>query len=274
MNPKALEKAKEKARKKRAEWDFTKLAPHERPMAVAWEYGRELKDSFQKCLKKGKRRDRFVSDVLHPVYLDFIHSPHWPHKPYQSLTQQQRRQAFPRAPWPLDAVKKERGALFLEDISGLVGRDPNDLQIIRDKLFPQNTYDPCKAVLVIDLGKNSNATLREFEAYLQRKDLLLRPGRQAHEKDLSALGALRLYSYFNGNDYPEDLKESDPTKKIDPTEKTALVSTKNRLAYIKHAKARLGNGDISQSRDIKPLFSFFRFLFSFDDEEDLGEYSS
>lgn len=271
MNPKALEKAKEKARKKRAEWDFTKLAPHERPMAVAWEYGRELKDSFQKCLKKGKRRDRFVSDVLHPVYLDFIHSPHWPHKPYQSLTQQQRRQAFPRAPWPLDAVKKERGALFLEDISGLVGRYPNDLQIIRDKLFPQNTYDPCKAVLVIDLGKNSNATLREFEAYLQRKDLLLRPGRQAHEKDLSALGALRLYSYFNGNDYPEDLKESDPTKKIDPTEKTALVSTKNRLAYIKHAKARLGNGEISQNRDIRPLFSFFRFLFSFDDEEELGE---
>jgi hypothetical protein len=256
MNTKALEKAQEKARKKQAEWDFTNMAPHERPMAVAWEYGRELKDSFQKCLKKGVSRDRFISDVLHPVYLDFIHSPHWPKKPYQSLTQEQRRQAFPRAPWPLVIHKKDRSVSLLKEIPTFIGIQPSTVRIIKESLCPDNKYDPCKALIVVDLGRNSNATLREFQAYLHKKDLLLGPGRQAHEKDLRALGVLRLKLYFNGHKYTAAFVKEFPT----------LISKDNRRGYFRHAMARLGKTRTKQCGTLKPIFSFFRYSFSFDDD--------
>ena len=71
MNDHQLNLVAQKVQKNWREWDFRKIEPEERPMAVAWEYARELKNDFMLCLKKPTRGkpDRFFSPCLHPLFV-------------------------------------------------------------------------------------------------------------------------------------------------------------------------------------------------------------
>lgn len=262
MNDHQLNLVAQKVQKNWREWDFRKIEPEERPMAVAWEYARELKNDFMLCLKKPTRGkpDRFFSPCLHPLYLDFVRSPYWPQKPYQSLSPAQQREAFPRAPWKGKARVTPKTAALIEDITDLCDTQIPTGEEIRRRLFPDRVYDPCRHLLVVDLGANSSFTIQAFKNYLAKKDLLLGPGRTAYERDLSALGALRLDRYFKGRNYTDFLNEKDPTLK------SPVISAGNRWRYIRRAKVRLGlvKGNL---KDPKPFFEFFRHVGSFEMEE-------
>ena len=262
MNDHQLKLVAQKAQINWQDWDFRKIKPEERPMAVAWEYGRELKSEFMLCLTKPTRGkpDRFFSPCLHPVYLDFVRSPYWPQKPYQSLNSLQRREAFPRAPWKGRTRATAKNPNYIKDLTDLCDKRIPTGEEIRDHLFPQRAYDPCRHLLVVDLGANSSLTIQAFKNYLAEKDLLLGPGRTAYERDLSALGALRLDKYFKGRNYTKFLIEKDPTLK------SPIISASNRWRYIRRAKVRLGSIKGGQE-DPKPFFEFFKHVCSFDMEE-------
>lgn len=99
----------------RREYDFNKLEPHEKPMAIAWEYSREVHDKIvhpRKIVlfneKTGEKKTVETkgayqipkSDYLNEVLLTFTRSPCWPKKPFLALTYSQRRHAFPHCFWP------------------------------------------------------------------------------------------------------------------------------------------------------------------------------
>ena len=103
------------------EYDFRKLKAHEKAMAVAWEYSRELHDKAfppQKIERvneitgeKGIVRTQGVYFVPSSKYLDsnlmtFAKSPFWPDTPFRKLTYSQKRHAFPRAYWPKPSSKE------------------------------------------------------------------------------------------------------------------------------------------------------------------------
>lgn len=153
-----------------------------------------------------------------------------------------------------------KNAALIEDITDLCDTQIPTGEEIRRRLFPDRVYDPCRHLLVVDLGANSSFTIQAFKNYLAKKDLLLGPGRTAYERDLSALGALRLDRYFKGRNYTDFLNEKDPTLK------SPVISAGNRWRYIRRAKVRLGlvKGNL---KDPKPFFEFFRHVGSFEMEE-------
>ena len=99
----------------RREYDFDQLEPHEKPMAIAWEYSREVHDKIihpreivlfnEKTGKKKTIETKGAyqipkSDYLNEVLLTFTRSLCWPKKPFLALTYSQRRHAFPHCFWP------------------------------------------------------------------------------------------------------------------------------------------------------------------------------
>jgi len=103
------------------EYDFRNLKAHEKAMAVAWEYSRELREkvfppekSEWQNAKTGKKeiiRTKGVYFVPSSQYLDsnlmtFAKSPCWPDTPFRKLTYSQKRHAFPNAYWPKPSSKE------------------------------------------------------------------------------------------------------------------------------------------------------------------------
>jgi len=254
------------------EWDFRDIEPEERPMAVAWEYGRELKKTFAKHLKRtnGRPYGFFKSDLLHPVFLDFVNSPGWPSKPYGSLSPNEKLEAFPRAPWKLSVHQKKPSQPLVKEIniSNPTGSSCQDL--IHQALSPSGRRDPCRVLLAVDLGANSNLVLRDFKEFLSKKDLLLSAGRAPYERDLTALSVLRLHRFFSGSDYSK-FYEQLLEKTIGMTEhkgskgapKSPFVSRANRSSYLRLAAARIGV-PAHDLKDVQKFFVFFKFLGSFD----------
>lgn len=253
------------------EWDFRDIEPEERPMAVAWEYGRELKKTFAKHLKRtnGRPYGFFNSDLLHPVFLDFVNSPSWPSKPYGSLSPDERLEAFPRAPWKLSVHQKTLQPLVKEiDISNPTGPSYQDL--IHRALSPSGRRDPCRVLLAVDLGANSNLVLRDFKDFLSKKDLLLSTGRAPYERDLTALSVLRLHRFFSGNDYSEiydqllaNTSKTANHKGSKGAPKSPFVSRANRSSYLRLALARIGIPEHGL-KGVTKFFVFFKSLGSFD----------
>lgn len=94
------------------EWDFAGVPGYQKPMAVAWEYGRELaklvgKRVFVPPTYKFifQNQEQPLSPVLRSEYIDsafcsFLISTHWPVIPFRQLSYPDLRHAFDNAPWP------------------------------------------------------------------------------------------------------------------------------------------------------------------------------
>jgi len=252
----------EQIREQRWEWDFRELDPEEFPVAVAWEYARELKDTFTRFSKKvaGKPYGMFRSDCLPEKYLDFISAAEWPSRPYQSLSDDQRKQALAGEGWRIGYPKKKS-----EDSVQEVTMDHLFSQRLAKALNPGGKFEPCRAVLVIDLTQKPKLLLKHFQKILVKKDLLLSQGRPRFQRDLTALGALRLDRYFEGDDYSGFDKwylANDPLtlKKMKNKQKSPFVGYANRGIYLRRAMARLGAKTVGQKdlHGIVPFFTFFK----------------
>lgn len=113
--------SKEMVEKCPGEYDFRDLKAHERAMAVAWEYSREVREKVfppdkveWKNAETGEvkiTKTQGVSYVPRSQYLDpslltFAKSPCWPDTPFKKLTYAQKRHAFPNAYWPKPSSKE------------------------------------------------------------------------------------------------------------------------------------------------------------------------
>lgn len=120
--PEALP-TKEMVEKCPEEYNFGGLKAHEKAMAVAWEYARELRKNVfppekveWKNAETGKneiKRTHGVfyvprSQYLEPNLLTFARSPCWPDTPFMKLSYAQKRHAFPRAYWPKPSAKESK----------------------------------------------------------------------------------------------------------------------------------------------------------------------
>ena len=105
------------------EYDFRDLKAHEKAMAVAWEYSREVREKvFPPDKVEWKNAETgevkitrtqggyYVprSQYLDPSLMTFAKSPFWPDKPFKKLNYVQRRHAFPNAYWPKPSSKESR----------------------------------------------------------------------------------------------------------------------------------------------------------------------
>ena len=105
------------------EYDFRDLKAHEKAMAVAWEYSREVREKvfpphrveFNNA-ETGEVKITRTQGVYHvprsqyldPSLMTFAKSPFWPDKPFKKLNYVQRRHAFPNAYWPKPSSKESR----------------------------------------------------------------------------------------------------------------------------------------------------------------------
>ena len=100
------------------EWEFACVLGFQKPMAVAWEYSRELvrifglksilpPDPFFKVDKKRAKLMRcFQSSYLDPIYCRFRILKLWPKTPFLQLSYPDIRHAFKSAPWPKPTQKE------------------------------------------------------------------------------------------------------------------------------------------------------------------------
>lgn len=96
----------------RKEWDFASISGFQKPMAVAWEYGRQLVQlhglrailpadpTLKADNKKAKLSRCFQSSYLDQIYCRFRVLKLWPKTPFLQLTYPDVRHAFRAAPWP------------------------------------------------------------------------------------------------------------------------------------------------------------------------------
>lgn len=94
------------------EWDFASIPTFQKPMAVAWEYSRELvhlwglkvilpaDPTLRADNEKVKLSRSFESSYLDQVYCHFRVLKLWPKTPFLQLTYPDVRHAFRAAPWP------------------------------------------------------------------------------------------------------------------------------------------------------------------------------
>lgn len=94
------------------EWSFACIPGYQKPMAVAWEYSRELaklagKKGFippaYKFVFQGQKHPLspvLKSEYLDTVYCSFLISAHWPGIPFRQLSYPDLRHAFENASWP------------------------------------------------------------------------------------------------------------------------------------------------------------------------------
>lgn len=114
---------REMVEKHREEYDFRGLKAHEKAMAVAWEYSREVREKvFPPDKVEWKNADTgevkitrtqgvyYVprSQYLDPSLMTFAKSPCWPDTPFKKLTYAQKRHAFPNAYWPRPSSKESK----------------------------------------------------------------------------------------------------------------------------------------------------------------------
>jgi hypothetical protein len=123
--PKKPESTKKYLQEERKEWDFAAIKGHQKPMAVAWEYARELcmffgKDAIEPpapkaSLQRGDQLDRPIkitrclkSTYLDKIYCRFLVSSHWPKVPFLQLGYADLRYAFKGASWPKPTENEKR----------------------------------------------------------------------------------------------------------------------------------------------------------------------
>ncbi|NDF98864.1 MAG: hypothetical protein EB101_08065 [Chitinophagia bacterium] len=261
------------------EWDFSRVKSEERPMAVAWEYGREKYNEFLNfrsfLLLRDKRRLKSLKkphETLHGnglghIFLTFWKSPHWPSRPYLDLSPKERRQAFPKV---FHRDLKTTSADVLELVKDVTPRAPYLPAAWKDfhKAFDPEDYilqeieNPAKRLFLVELNQSPEAILKAFKDHLYRGGLKQGRGRSTLEKDLLALTVHRLHKRYRDFRAMDNVLESKFSGG-----NSVLASAHNRLPYWNYAQARLGLGwgrKGGKSKNSKPLFQFSRWDVDYD----------
>ena len=257
----------------RNEWDFSKVKPKERPMAVAWEYGREYHKWFLRfhpfllnrhgpLLKEIKRPfERLHGNGIGHIFLTFWKSPHWPKKRYLDLSVSEKVEAFPKV---LLSSPKTTSVEILNIVKDVTPHNPWDrnswrnlyqLFEIDDYMFPE-IDSPEKKVFLVDMNEGAQAILKSFKDHLNRAGFKQGRGRSTFEKDLLALTVHRLYPRF------KTFRAMDAVLGSSDSHNASLLATEhNRVACWNYAQGRLGAGwgrKGGKSKNALPIFQFSR----------------
>lgn len=261
------------ARNNPKEWDFSEVKPHERGMAVAWEYGREKYDLFKKyrsfLLARYKKRYKKIPkpfQTLHGngishIFLTFWKSPCWPRKPFLDLSPEEKRKAFPKF---LHSDAKTTSSEILNIVKDVTPDNPFEPKAWDDfhKNFDLADYvlweveNPVKKVFLIDMDQSPGAILKSFKDHLNRAGFKQGRGRSTLEKDLLALTVHRLFKKYDNYNAMDDVLGNKPTKGA-----SILALRHTRQPFWNYAQARLGNGwgkKGGKSKNSKPIFQFSR----------------
>jgi len=261
------------AEKNRQEWDFSRVKVEERPMAVAWEYGREKLDLFLKFspflqardkrrLKKTKKPfETLHANGLSHIFLTFWKSPYWPNKAFLDLSPKEKKDAFPKY---FHQDPKTTSAEILNIVKDVTPSAPFQPDAWKDfhKNFDLEDYvlweveNPVKKVFLVDMDKSPKAILKSFKDHLNRAGFKQGRGRSTLEKDLLALTVHRLFKVF------QDFKAMDVVLGTKHSlGKSKLALSHNRTLHWNYAQARLGLGwgrKGGKSKNSQPIFLFSR----------------
>ena len=259
------------AKENRHEWDFSKVKPKERSMAVAWEYGRECFDQFLRyspfIWERGRKKHKKTKKPFHAlhshglsqIFLTFWKSPHWPKKPFLDLSPNDKKQAFPKL---FHEEAKTTSAELLGIVKDVTPYTPYERDAWKDfhRTF-QGCYAvdgdyqyPSKKVFLVDMRQGPDAILKSFRDHLYRAGFKQGRGRSTIEKDLLALTVHRLYPWF------KTFKAMDHVLGTSDSNNTSVLATEHvRAAYWNYAQSRLGRGwgrKGGKSKNTHPLFEF------------------
>lgn len=255
------------------EWDFSRVPPHERGMAVAWEYGREKYELFQKYRSYllARDRERYKKtrkpfETLHGtgishIFLTFWQSPHWPNKPFLSLSAQQKKMAFPKFYHSDTKTTSDEILAIVKDVTPGNPFKPEAWDGFH-KNFDLADYvlweieNPVKKVFLVDMNQSPGAILKSFKDHLNRAGFKQGRGRSTLEKDLLALTVHRLFKKYNNYDAMDDVLGSKGIKGA-----SILALRHTRKPFWNYAQARLGHGwgiKGGKSKNSKPIFLFSR----------------
>ena len=253
------------------EWDFSKVKPKERSMAVAWEYGRECFDQFLRyspfIWERGRKKHKKTKKPFHAlhshglsqIFLTFWKSPHWPKKPFLDLSPNDKKQAFPKL---FHEEAKTTSAELLGIVKDVTPYTPYERDAWKDfhKTFQgyyavEGDYQyPSKKVFLVDMHQGPDAILKSFRDHLYRAGFKQGRGRSTIEKDLLALTVHRLYPWF------KTFKAMDHVLGTSDSNNTSVLATEHvRAAYWNYAQSRLGRGwgrKGGKSKNTHPLFEF------------------
>jgi hypothetical protein len=262
------------------EWDFSKVKPEERPMAVAWEYGREkikLFSRFRSFLairdRKRLRKIKKPLETLHGnglshIFLTFWKSPHWPKRPFLDLSSKEKKEAFPKV---FHEDSKTTSAEILGIVQDVTPHLPFERKSWRHihKHFDLEDYilceieNPVKRVLLVDMNQAPGAILKSFKDHLFRAGLKQGRGRSTIEKDLLALTVHRLFPKFRTFKAMDAVLGSS-----DSSNASVLAMEHNRAAHWNYAQCRLGRGwgrKAGKSKNARPIFQFSRVDADYED---------
>jgi hypothetical protein len=257
----------------RHEWDFSTVKHNQRPMAVAWEYGREKYSEFLNfrpfLLLRDKRRLRKLTkphETLHGhglghIFLTFWKSPHWPSRPFLDLSPKEQREAFPKA-FHFDLRTKSDDLLdIVEDITPSAPYLPRAWKKVYKHFDPedfilQEVKSPVKRTFLVNMDRPPEAILKSFKSQICQAGLKQGRGRSSLEKDLLALSVYRLYRKYR------DFKAMDHILGTPKSGgKSILALAHNRRPHWNYAQARLGLGwgqKGGKSKNFEPIFQFSR----------------
>jgi hypothetical protein len=278
----SLLKATAWARANPHEWDFSRVKPEEKPMAVAWEYGREQIDLFlrfrsflairdRKRLRKIKKPlETLHGNGLSHIFLTFWKSPQWPKKPFLDLSSKEKKLAFPKV---FHEDSKTTSAEILSIVQDITPHLPYEQKSWSDthKHFDLEDYilceieNPVKRVLLVDMDQAPGAILKSFKDHLYRAGLKQGRGRSTIEKDLLALTIHRLLPKFRTFKAMDAVLGSS-----DSSNASVLALEHNRAAYWNYAQSRLGKGwgrKAGKSKNARPVFQFSRLDADYDDND-------
>jgi len=262
------------ARNNPKEWDFSKVKHHERPMAVAWEYGREKYREFLKfqsfLLLRDKRRLRKLAkpyETLHGhglghIFLTFWQSPHWPSRPFLDLSLKEKREAFPKV-FHFDLKTTTNDVLnIVKDITPNAPYLPGTWKDFyeffdAEDFILREIENPVKRLFLINMDKPPEAILKSFKDQIYQAGLKQGRGRSPLEKDLLALSVHRLYKKYRDFRAMDDVLGTSQSGG-----KSTLTVLHNRRSNWNYAQARLGLGwgaKGGKSKNSKPVFQFSRW---------------
>jgi hypothetical protein len=253
------------------EWDFSKVKPKERPMAVAWEYGRENFDLFLKFApflwKRDKKRYKKTKKPFHTIhsyglsqiFLTFLESPQWPKKPFLDLSSKEKKEAFPKV---FHEDPKTTSSEILDIVKDVTPNSPFESDAWEN--FHKNFegyyavwgdfLNPSKRVFLVDMEHSAHATIKAFKDHLSKAGHIQGRGRSTIEKDLHALTVHRLFKRF------KTFKAMDRILGTSHSSNTSVLATENnRAAYWNYAQGRLGKGwgrKGGRSKNTNPIFEF------------------
>jgi len=267
------------AKKNPKEWDFSKVKHSERPMAVAWEYGREKYREFLNfrsfLLLRGKRRLRKLAkphETLHGnglghIFLTFWQSPQWPSRPFLDLSLKEKKEAFPKVFHSDPKTTTDDVLNIVQDITPNAPYLPGAWKDFHEFFDPeefilQEIENPVRRLFLVNMDQPPGAILKSFNDQIYQAGLRQGRGRSSLEKDLLALSVHRLFKKYRDFDAMDDVLGTPQS-----AGKSILALAHNRRSHWNYAQARLGHGwgrKGGKSKNSKPVFQFSRIEADYD----------